>query len=253
MDIANNDRVGKGLEQMKLGLLPYVSNRFIAAYRAQGKAGQIVSDLKRIVGANLDPGRPFDGMDVAALLKVMSRTWNDVFWSALGPVERGLVSELRDDRNNWAHQEPFSDGDAYRALDSICRLLTAINSPQVQNAESLRAEQLAILSGRQTNQLGKPESPPLPAGGRQTTQLETAKPPPIPVDPETDPEDIPLFWINFDSARTTLHRDGCSTIRGFNTQRKIDPRYGWKYFSHRAAASTALVERKYHACRVCNP
>ncbi len=253
MDIANNDRVGKGLTQLKLGLLPYVSNRFIASYQAQGKAGQIVSDLNRIVGANLDPGRPFDGMDVAALLKVMSRSWNDVFWSALGPVERSLVGELRAARNNWAHQEPFSDGDAHRALDSICRLLTAINSPQVQNAESLRAEQLAILTDQQTNQLGKPESPPIPAGGRQTNRPGKAEPPPILSDPETDPEDIALFWINFDSARTTLHRDGCSTIRGFNTQRKIDPRYGWKYFNRRDAASAALGERKFHACRVCNP
>ena len=253
MDIANNDRVGKGLTQLKLGLLPYVSNRFIASYQAQGKAGQIVSDLKRFAETNVDPGRPFDGMDVAALLKVMSRSWNDVFWSALGPVERGWVSELRAARNNWSHQEPFSDGDAHRALDSICRLLTAVNSPQAQNAESLRAEQLAILTDQQTNQLGKPESAAIPAGGQQTIPSEKPEPPPIPIDPETDPEDIPLFWINFDSARTTLHRDGCSTIRGFNTQRKIDPRYGWKYFNRRDAAITALVERKYHACRVCNP
>lgn len=253
MDIANNDRVGKGLTQLKLGLLPYVSNRFIAAYRAQGKAGQIVSDLNRFVGANLDPGRPFDGMDVAALLKVMSRSWNDVFWSALGPVERGWVSELRAARNKWSHQEPFSDGDAHRALDSICRLLTAINSPQAQNAASLKAEQLAILSGRQTNRQEKEEPAPIPFSGRQTTAPKKPEPPPILSDPETDPEDIPLFWINFDSARTTLHRDGCSTIRGFNTQRKIDPRYGWKYFNRRDAAITVLGKRKYHACRVCNP
>lgn len=252
MDIANNDRVGKGLTQLRTGLLPYVSNRFIAAYRAQGKAGQIVPDLKRIVGPNFDPGSSFQDLDVAALLKIMSRSWNDVFWSALGPVERGLVSELRAVRNYWAHQEHFSDGDAYRALDSICRLLTAINSPQAQNAESLRAEQLRILNVEPAQQ-EKAAPPPIPFSGRQTTQLETTEPPPIPVDPETDPEDIPLFWINFDSARTTLHRDGCSTIRGFNTQRKIDPRYGWKYFNCRDAASTALGKRKYHACRVCNP
>lgn len=253
MDIANNDRVGKGLEQLKLGLLPYVSNRFIAAYRAQGKAGQIVSDLKRIVGPNLDTGSSFQDLDVAALLKIMSRSWNDVFWSALGPVERGLVSELRDARNNWAHQEPFSDENAYRALDSICRLLTAINSPQTQSAESLRAEQLETLTDRETISPKKAEPPPVPAGGRQTTPSEKSEPPPIPIDPETDPEDIALFWINFDSARTTLHRDGCSTIRGFNTQRKIDPRYGWKYFNHRDAASAELGKRKFHACRVCNP
>lgn len=236
MDIGNNGRVGEGLEQLKLGLLPFVSDRFIKSYRGQGKTGQIVSDLKRIVGTNIDPGSPFDGMDVAALLKVMSRSWNEVFWSALGPVERGLVSELPAVRNNWAHQEPFSDENAYRALDSICRLLTAINSPQAQSTESLKEEQLRIL-----------------VETRKTTQSEPEEQPQIVVDPETDPEDIALFWVNFDSARTTLHQEGCSTIRGYNSRRKIDPRYGWKYYSSRNAANTALGERKFHACRVCNP
>ena len=234
MDIANNDRVGKGLAQLKLGLLPFVSNRFVAAYRAQGKTGQIVSDLQRIVGPNVDPGSSFQDMDVAALLKIMSRSWNDVFWSALGPVERGWVSELRAVRNNWAHQEPFSDENAYRALDSICRLLTVINSPQAQDAGMLREEQLRGLAG-QLPRLGKAEQPQ------------------IPVDPEITPAETALFWINFDSARTTLHREGCLTIQGFTGRRKIDPRYGWKYFSNRKAVIAALGERKFHACRVCNP
>lgn len=234
MDIANNDRVGKGLAQLKLGLLPFVSNRFITAYRAQGKTGQMVSDLERIVGPTIDPGSPFQDMDVAALLKVMSRSWNDVFWSALGPVERGWVSELRAVRNNWAHQEPFSDENDYRTLDSICRLLTVINSPQAQDAGMLRAEQWRIMTGQL----------PQPKKAEQTQ---------IPVDPEITPEETALFWVNFDSARTTLHQEGCLTIQGFTGRRKIDPRYGWKYFSSRNAATAALGARKFHACRVCNP
>lgn len=252
MDIGNNGRVGKGLEQLQSGLLPFVSNRFTASYRGQGKTGQIVSDLKRIVGTNIDPGSPFDDMDVAALLKVMSQSWNEVFWSALGPVERGLVSELRAVRDNWAHQKPFSDENAYRALDSICRLLTAINSPQAQSTESLRKEQLERLVPQPTQPEPEKRLRVL-TGERQGTKLEKEEQPQILVDPEIDPEEVALFWVNFDSARTTLHQEGCSTIRGFNARRKIDPRYGWKYYSSRAAASAALGERKFHACRVCNP
>jgi hypothetical protein len=32
--------------------------------------------------------------------------WNDVFRNVLGHAERSLVSELRDWRNKWAHQNP---------------------------------------------------------------------------------------------------------------------------------------------------
>ena len=39
----------------------------------------------------------------------MWESWNDVFRKTLGPAERSLVSELRDVRNKWAHQEPFSE------------------------------------------------------------------------------------------------------------------------------------------------
>ncbi len=48
----------------------------------------------------------------------MWNQWNDVFRKTLGQAERTLVSELREVRNRWAHQEPFSSDDAYRALDS---------------------------------------------------------------------------------------------------------------------------------------
>lgn len=41
-----------------------------------------------------------------------------------GRAERSVVSELRY-RNKWAHQESSRTDDAYRALDSIQRLLTA--------------------------------------------------------------------------------------------------------------------------------
>jgi hypothetical protein len=38
------------------------------------------------------------------------------------------VSELRDVRNHWAHNEQFSSNDAIRALDSMERLLAAVSA-----------------------------------------------------------------------------------------------------------------------------
>ena len=60
--------------------------------------------------------KPIAQWDTAGLLKLMWETWNDVFKRTLGFAERSLVSELRDVRNKWAHQEPFSSDDADRAL-----------------------------------------------------------------------------------------------------------------------------------------
>src|SRR5947209_18165551 len=56
--------------------------------------------------------------------------WYEVFKSVLGHAERALVSELRDTRNKWAHQQAFSTDDAYRALESMQRLLTSVSAAQ---------------------------------------------------------------------------------------------------------------------------
>src|SRR5438093_13607612 len=80
--------------------------------------------------------------DVAAILSVMWNQWNVVFRKTLGQSERTLVSELRDVRNRWAHQTPFSTDDAYRALDSAGRLLTAVSAPQASEIEKIKMELL---------------------------------------------------------------------------------------------------------------
>ena len=52
------------------------------------------------------------------------------------------MHELYGQRNKWAHQKSssFSSGDAYRALDSVSRLLGAIAAPQASEAENMKAE-----------------------------------------------------------------------------------------------------------------
>ena len=141
MAISNHERVGKALELLKAGLGPFVEREVQAAIRAQRVNA---STLLRFVEDARIGKRPVTEWDVAALLKLMWETWNDVFRSILGPAERGFVGELRGHRNRWAHQEPFSGDDAYRALDTTSRLLTAVSAEQAAEVEKLKMELLRV-------------------------------------------------------------------------------------------------------------
>ncbi len=138
MVVANRDRVGGAMDALKAGLAPFVSREFIAHYR--GRSAQVLQSVHRM--RVRDHRRPFDEMDAAALLRVMWDSWNEVFRDTLGQMERSLVSELRDVRNRWAHQGSFSTDDAYRALDSTHRLLSAVSAPEAAVVEKMKNELL---------------------------------------------------------------------------------------------------------------
>ena len=82
--------------------------------------------------------------DTQAILAVMWNQWNTVFKNKLGQAERSLVGELRDVRNRWAHQKPFTTDDAYRALDSIQRLLTAVSAEQAAEVDRQKQDLLRV-------------------------------------------------------------------------------------------------------------
>jgi predicted AAA+ superfamily ATPase len=142
MAITNHERVGKALDLLKEGLLPFVE-RELKAKHAQLWFEQAKASLSEsqsgLFGTEAQPR-----WDVATLLAVMWNQWNDVFRNTLGQAERTLVSELRDVRNRWAHQTPFSSDDAYRALDSASRLLTAVIAPQAEEIEKAKMELLRV-------------------------------------------------------------------------------------------------------------
>ncbi len=146
---SNNDRVGKGIEVLRLGLVYFVSQKFVEYYKTRGQVQRILPELESILGYHPDRDRPFRDMDAAALLKVMWNSWNDIFRQTLSHTERSLVSELRTVRNNWAHQKPFSNDLAYRALDSMQLLLSAVESPLADAVGKLKTEQLKVLTQEQ--------------------------------------------------------------------------------------------------------
>src|SRR5215813_10310554 len=136
MAITNHERVGKAVDLLKVGLAPFVEREFKSLY-----AGRALAEARRFQGEDrLLAKKQLAEWDATALLKLMWEAWNDVFRRTLGHAERSLVSELRDVRNKWAHQEPFSSDDADRALDSAERLLTAVSAPQADEVRKVKME-----------------------------------------------------------------------------------------------------------------
>ncbi len=140
MAITNHERVGKAMDLLKQGLGPFVEREFKDFYKDKAAAEAI-----RYMGEDrLLAKKAIAEWDAAGLLKLMWEAWNDVFRRTLGPADRSLVSELRDLRNKWAHQQTFSSDDAYRALDSSGRLLAAVSAPQSDEIEKMKMELLRL-------------------------------------------------------------------------------------------------------------
>jgi len=138
--ITDHDRVGKAMELLKGGLGPFVEREFKSTCKDRAAA-----EVVRYLGEDRpNAKKSIAEKDVAALLKLMWESWNDVFRLTLGPAERSLVSEVREPRNRWAQQEAFSGDEAYRALDSAGRLLIAISAPQADEIEKMKTELLRL-------------------------------------------------------------------------------------------------------------
>lgn len=133
-----NERVTDALDLLTAGLAPFVEQRLTAVY---GK------DWVRFARGSFrdDRGRATDDRidwDAHSLLMVMWDQWNKVFRDTLSHQDRSLVSELREFRNQWAHQQSFDFDDTYRVLDSVCRLL---GSAEAKNVEEVKLRKQELL------------------------------------------------------------------------------------------------------------
>jgi predicted AAA+ superfamily ATPase len=155
MAITNSERVGKALDILKDGLRPYVERELKATYKDRW-----LETAKPSFPDWQHAGKDGKGLnwDTQAILQVMCELWNDCFRKILGPSERNLAFELRDVRNKWAHQKAFSTDDAYRAIDSISRLLAAVSAEQVEAVEHMKAEILRVKFDEQLRTQKRKES-----------------------------------------------------------------------------------------------
>jgi len=136
MALSNHERVGKAMELLKTGLSPFVERELTNVFKDNALA-----EARRFMGDDrLLAKKKLEQWDATSLLKLMWDAWNEVFKQTLGHAERSLVSELREVRNRWAHQEPFSSDDTDRALDSAERLLAAVSAQEAEEVRKLKLE-----------------------------------------------------------------------------------------------------------------
>lgn len=144
---SEQQRIGIALETLTSGLLPFFSHELREVY-GEGWEETARATFRGQSSIAIQSGK----WDAYAVLSVMWDQWNAVFRYKLGMAERSLVSELREYRNRWAHQDHFSDDDSYRVLDSAQRLLQAVGAvEQAQAIENRKIEVLRNILGKRVN------------------------------------------------------------------------------------------------------
>jgi predicted AAA+ superfamily ATPase len=152
VSISNRERVGRAFELLAAGLEPYVAGELRAA------VGQKWWEIAR---ARVDGGRglKLSPADPQVQLRVLAEFWQPVFGRVLGRTERTLVFELQDVRNRWAHNDRFSADDAYRALDSIERLLIAVSALEATDVTHAKQEVLRLRYEQEARKATPTETP----------------------------------------------------------------------------------------------
>ncbi|WP_433315599.1 Swt1 family HEPN domain-containing protein [Micromonospora sp. CA-269861] len=145
MAISNRDQVGQGLDLLAQALEPFVA-RVLAPLIPAGGDWTALLAIKDGVDGRTD--REYAPTDPQCQLRVITERLGDhgfPFDRALSRAERNLANELREVRNRWAHREPFSPDDAYRALDTTERLLRAVGA--VAEADRVKGMRLNVQRG----------------------------------------------------------------------------------------------------------
>lgn len=132
MRMTNRDRVSKAFDLLSEGLLDDVDDVMTRVYKtADWPAAWAKEEAQRRGG----PLHAMTKHDVQVQLRAITENgyhFKDLFSRA----QQGFASELRETRNKWAHNEPFSSDDTIRALDTIERLLNAVDA--VDSAADVR-------------------------------------------------------------------------------------------------------------------
>ncbi|WP_108718589.1 Swt1 family HEPN domain-containing protein [Miniimonas sp. S16] len=125
MALSNHEKIRIALfDQLVPGLRPFVD----AHLNAKVPNGDWVSLYAARERANGGRGE-VNPDDPALLLKVLTEDWR-AFEKSLNRAQSALATEVRQVRNDFAHNKQFTSDDTYRALDSIERLLLAVGVPE---------------------------------------------------------------------------------------------------------------------------
>lgn len=146
MALSNRDRIDRMFQAMAPAL-----DDFIASVTGQEDAALGAEWTKLVQGKDVKNGAPatkaYDPLDPQIQFRMLTEGnitggykpgWYP-FNQALGKAGESFAIELREVRNNWAHNGTFTDDDAYRALDTGERLLRLISAaPEADEVRSIR-------------------------------------------------------------------------------------------------------------------
>jgi predicted AAA+ superfamily ATPase len=143
---SNRDRIGKMFELLAPALDDFIA-RSVAPQLPEGAdwaALVAMKDKKKGI-----EGKEYHRLDPQVQLRMLTENiphnlkagWYP-FDDAIGRVGQGYSKELREARNDWAHNKSFSDDDAYRCLDTAERLLAAIGAPPA--ADEVKAIRMGL-------------------------------------------------------------------------------------------------------------
>lgn len=142
MALSNIDQVGRGLDVLAAGLGPFIA-RVLQPYVPAGRDWTALLAAKDAV--NGAAGKTYSATDPQNQLRVLTERMGELgfpFSDELSRAEQNLAGELRAVRDTWAHRGAFTSDDAYRALDTMERLLRAVGSRD--EAERIKALRLDV-------------------------------------------------------------------------------------------------------------
>ncbi|MCC7078886.1 MAG: DUF499 domain-containing protein [Acidimicrobiia bacterium] len=167
----NRERIGSALEALSDGLAPFVEAELRAWVKRQGQ-GNPDDWFDLAVHAMTPPGKTpyeYSPADVQFQLRAMQVLWDGVFRDVLAKEHRSYANELLTVRNAWAHQDPFSTDDTYRAFDTMERLLTAVSAGEAAEIARRKHDLMRVRYEEQTKKTAKAVGDLLvegkPAGG----------------------------------------------------------------------------------------
>ncbi|MFH5230658.1 Swt1 family HEPN domain-containing protein [Antrihabitans spumae] len=154
MAVSNRDRIGKAVEMMGPALDQFLTRVFAKDIPAGKDWTLFLAAKDSGRGAS---GRTFSRTDPQNGLRMLTENIpNSVrkgwfpFNDHLSRTEQSWATEVRDDRNKWAHNGSFNADDAYRSLDTIERLLRAIGAPaQADEVKRSRVDLMRLSSDKE--------------------------------------------------------------------------------------------------------
>ena len=125
MALSNHEKIRLAMVELVAGLRPFV-DAHLTPHAPDGNWVELWTAREQ---AKNGTSHDLDLNDPQVLLRIITEDWR-AFTRSLSRAESALATEIRQVRNDWAHNKQFSADDTYRALDSIERLLTAVGAPE---------------------------------------------------------------------------------------------------------------------------